>query len=70
MENTTTFIKYLYKVLLTFCLSLIIIGCTDDNSCSNETVISTQDVDMSHQDFSEIIEGYNATYNTTSKRAK
>lgn len=67
MENTTTFIKYLYKVLLTFCLSLIIIGCTDDNSCSNETVISTQDVDMSHQDFSEIIEGYNATYNTTSK---
>ena len=67
MENTTTFIKCLYKVLLTFCLSLIIIGCTDDNSCSNETVISTQDVDMSHQDFSEIIEGYNATYNTTSK---
>jgi|TARA_B110000208_G_scaffold118918_1_gene145454 hypothetical protein len=67
MENTTTFIKYLYKVLLAFCLLLVVISCEGDNGCTNETVISTQDVDMNHPDFLEIIEGYNATYNNTSK---
>jgi hypothetical protein len=67
MENTTTFIKYLYKSLLAFCLLLLIISCEGDNGCTNETVISTQDVDMNHPDFLEIIEGYNATYNNTSK---
>jgi hypothetical protein len=67
MENTTTFIKYLYKVLLDFCLLLVVISCEGDNGCTNETVISTQDVDMNHPDFSEIIEGYNAEYNSTPK---
>jgi hypothetical protein len=67
MENTTTFIKYLYKVLLAFCLLLVVISCEGDNGCTNETVISTQDVDMNHPDFSEIIEGYNAEYNSTPK---
>ena len=35
--------------------------------CDNETAIVTDDVDTDHPDFSDIIEGYNAEYNSTSK---
>ena len=67
MKNTITHIKKSLKLMFAFCLLLLIISCEGDNGCTNETVISTQDVDMNHPDFLEIIEGYNATYNNTSK---
>tara|TARA_B110000879_G_scaffold91366_1_gene125381 strand:- start:176 stop:1774 length:1599 start_codon:yes stop_codon:yes gene_type:complete len=42
------------------------IGCENFPECDNEIFLITDDVDINHPDFSEIIEGYNATFNNTS----
>tara|TARA_B110000908_G_scaffold169478_1_gene226726 strand:+ start:1195 stop:2844 length:1650 start_codon:yes stop_codon:yes gene_type:complete len=64
MKNTITHIKRSLKLMFAFCLLIILCGCPPPDDCP---VIVTDDVDMKHPDFSEIIEGYNASYNSTSK---
>jgi hypothetical protein len=67
MKNTITHIKRSFKLMFAFCLLIILCGCPPDDECTNETVIVTGDVDIDNQDFSDIIEGYNAQYNSASK---
>ena len=71
MKTNITKLKSLIRLLLApLCLlflSINFIGCEDESECTNETVIVTGDVDMNHPDFSDIIEGYNAQYNSASK---
>ena len=57
------------KFLFIFLLSITLFCCcSDDNpECDNETAIETDYVDTEHTDFSDIIEGYNAQYNSASK---
>ena len=71
MKTNITKLKSLTRLLLApLCLLLLsinFIGCEDESECDNETTIVTGDVDVNHPDFSEIIEGYNAKYNSASK---
>ena len=71
MKTNITKLKSLSRLLLApLCLlflSINFIGCEDESECKNETAIETGDVDINHPDFSDIIEGYNAEYNTTTK---
>jgi hypothetical protein len=55
------------KFLFVFLLSINFIGCRTKSECANETAIVTGDVDINNQDFSDIIEGYNAEYGSASK---
>ena len=59
------------KFLFIFLLSIILFSCEScgggGSECDNETAIETGDVNINHPDFSEIIEGYNAKYNSASK---
>ena len=71
MKTYNTKLKSLTRLLLApLCLLLLsinFIGCEDESECENETAIATGGVDINHPDFSEIIEGYNAKYNSASK---
>ena len=71
MKTYITKPKSLTRLLFApFCLLLLsinFIGCEDESECANETAIVTGDVDINHPDFSDIIEGYNAQYNSASK---
>mgnify|MGYP000618927781 CR=1 FL=1 len=72
MKTYNTKPKSLTRLLFApFCLLLLsinFIGCgTGVPECGNETTIVTGDVDINHPDFSDIIEGYNAQYNSASK---
>ena len=71
MKTNITKLKSLTRLLLApLCLlflSINFVGCEDESECKNETAIETGDVDINHPDFSDIIEGYNAEYNTISK---
>ena len=57
----------LFAPLCLLLLSINFIGCEGEPECNNETAIVTGDVDINHPDFSDIIEGYNAKYNSASK---
>ena len=59
--------RLLFAPLCLLFLSINFIGCDPESECPNETVILTGDVDINHPDFSDIIEGYNAKYNSASK---
>ena len=59
--------RLLFAPLCLLLLSINFIGCVDESECANETAIVTGDVDIYHPDFSDIIEGYNAEYNSASK---
>ena len=71
MKTNITKLKSLTRLLLTplcfFLLSINFIGCGGVPECDNETAIITGDVDINNQDFSDIIEGYNAKYNSALK---
>ena len=71
MKTNITKLKSLTRLLLApLCLlflSINFIGCEDESECDNETAIETDYVDTEHTDFSDIIEGYNAQYNSASK---
>ena len=72
MKTNITKLKSLTRLLFApFCLLLLsinFIGCgIGVPECGNETTIVTGDVDINHPDFSDIIEGYNAQYNSASK---
>lgn len=71
MKTNITKLKSLTRLLLApLCLlflSINFVGCEDESECKNETAIETGGVDINHPDFSDIIEGYNAEYNTISK---
>lgn len=71
MKTNITNIKLLTRLLFApLCLLLLsinFIGCENESVCANETAIVTGDVDINNQDFSAIIEGYNAEYSSASK---
>ena len=70
MKTNNTKLKSLTRFLLAssclLFLSMNFIGCENVPECDNEIFLVTDDVDINHPDFSEIIEGYNATFNNTS----
>ena len=70
MKTNNTKLKSLTRFLLAssclLFLSMNFIGCENFPECDNEIFLITDDVDINHPDFSEIIEGYNATFNNTS----
>ena len=62
--------SFLGERLIYLFVPLIIISmfsCQDESECENETVIETDTVQIYDKDFSDIIEGYNAKYNSASK---
>ena len=70
MKTNNTKLKSLTRFLLAssclLFLSMNFIGCKKAPECDNKNFLLTDDVDINHPDFSEIIEGYNATFNNTS----
>ena len=67
-NNMKKTIKHLASAMVMAVFLVIAFGSGDDNSgCENKTTIATGDVDINNQDFSDIIEGYNAKYNSASK---